>query len=508
MTSAYFANKLNILFIIIVTLVWAFLYLPNIRTSPAWYGDEGLALTAGLNLAHGIPVHGSFWNTFWNPYAPYQPFYEFCIGWAARLTGGDILGARLVNSFFALITALIITFYGRRVLGFIFSLCAALIFLTFEQSVIHFRWIFTHNLIALGYALAFIGLSGNIKTKSNIIAGIGLGISALALPLSIYGLIAAALLRIRHPRSWLPVCGPYVFVTFSSLALGFGLYPKQGFIWSDLVETFRFYVEASRENGGGFKFFENISRFFLQDAFHAFGFLMFLICLRGKAFAIGFGGLLISFLLLQNRQNLTVFYYQAVILTPLLAMAYGYGLRKIFLMVRRAGFQSKIFLRVSMSIPFVIAGFSFFTILPSSLKGTLKTRIDFWTTQSNQEVESAADWINSRTTPEDLVICHQNIAWLLHARTADYLQAATWQGLSTWPFKRPLRKDQFRFEPKLDAAKFAVIADIDQRWTINQPSIPNLIQIFESEKWLLVWSGANYKVLKNPRFVSSQNSTD
>jgi len=142
------------------------------------------------------------------------------------------------------------------------------------------------------------------------------------------------------------------------------------------------------------------------------------------------------------------------------------------------------------------------------LKGTLKTRIDFWTTQSNQEVESAADWINSRTTPDDLVICHQNIAWLLHARTADYLQAATWQGLSTWPFKRPLRKDQFRFEPKLDAAKFAVIADIDQRWTINQPSILNLIQIFESEKWPLVWSGANYKVLKNPRFVSSQNSTD
>jgi len=506
MTHRGLRNKLNILIISIVTIVCACLYLPNIRTSPAWYGDEGFALTAGLNLAHGIPVHGSFWNTFWNPYAPYQPFYEFCIGWAARLSGGDILGGRLVNSFFALITALIITLYGRKVLGFIFSFGAALIFLTFEQSVIHFRWIFTHNLIALGYALAFIGLSGKIKTKSNYFAGIGLGISALALPLSVYGLIAAALLRLRYPRSWLPVCGPYLLVTLASLALGFCLYPKQGFIWSDLVETFRFYVDASRENGGGFKFIENISRFFLQDAFHAFGLLMFLICLRGRAFAIGFGGLLISFLLLQNRQNLTVFYYQAIILTPLLAMAYGFGLRKIFLLVRRAGFQSKIIRRLSMSVPFIIAGLSFLVILPSSLKGTLKTRIDFWTTQSNQEVESAAHWINSRTTPEDLVICHQNIAWLLHARTADYLQAATWQGLSTWPFKRPLRKDQFRFEPKLDAAKFAVIADIDQRWTFGQPNIPTLIQTFDSEKWPLVWSGANYRVLQNPRFVSSQNS--
>lgn len=506
MTHRGLRNKLNILFISIVTIVWACLYLPNIRISPAWYGDEGFALTAGLNLAHGIPVHGSFWNTFWNPYAPYQPFYEFCIGWATRLTGGDILGGRLVNSFFALITALIITLYGRKVLGFIFSFGAALIFLTFEQSVIHFRWIFTHNLIALGYALAFIGLSGKIKTKSNYLAGLGLAISALALPLSVYGLIAAALLRFRYPRSWLPVCGPYLLVTLASLALGFCLYPKQGFIWSDLVETFRFYVDASRENGGGFKFIENISRFFLQDAFHAFGLLMFLICLRGRAFAIGFGGLLISFLLLQNRQNLTVFYYQAIILTPLLAMAYGFGLRKIFLLVRRAGFQSKIIRRLSMSVPFIIAGLSFLVILPSSLKGTLKTRIDFWTTQSNQEVESAAHWINSRTTPEDLVICHQNIAWLLHARTADYLQAATWQGLSTWPFKRPLRKDQFRFEPKLDAAKFAVIADIDQRWTFGQPNIPTLIQTFDSEKWPLVWSGANYRVLQNPRFVSSQNS--
>jgi len=137
-------------------------------------------------------------------------------------------------------------------------------------------------------------------------------------------------------------------------------------------------------------------------------------------------------------------------------------------------------------------------LLPQSLQGRLSPRITYWTTQSCEEVEAAARWINERTSPQDLVICHQNIAWLIHARTADYLQVASWMGLSTWPFKHPLPKAQFRFEPDLTKAKFAIIGDIDQRWTILQPNIAGIMKPLTDGSWKLVWHGENYSIFENP----------
>jgi hypothetical protein len=386
-------------------------------------------------------------------------------------------------------------------MGPVLALGSALLFLTYEQSVIHFRWIFTHNLIALGFAIAFPALCGRRTLRSDLVAGAGLALGALALPLAIYGVIAAGLLVIRRPRSWLPVLGPYAAVTLASMGAALVLFPGSGFLWSDISDTAEFYSNASRENGGGLRIFSNVFRFFTQDGFHVVGFLMLLVCLRGKTFALGFGGVVIAVLLLQNRQNLIVFYYQAIILTPLLALACGGGLNKLLCALRKSGSCQRWLRRAVRIAPLAASGVFFFSILPSSLSGTLAPRIAYWTTQSIPEVEAAASWINARTTPGDFVLCHQNIAWLLHARTADYLQVTTWLGLETWPFKTPLRRDQFRFEPDPSLARYAVIADIDQRWTFNQPNVGKLVERFQMERWPVVWSGGNYIILQNPKPV-------
>jgi hypothetical protein len=492
--------KPDIAMLVTVVVVWGLLYLPFLRTSPSWYGDEGLALTAGLNLMRGIPAHGSFWNTFWNPYAPYQPAYEILIGIGAKLAGGDILGGRLVNTVFALGIGLTLCFGGRRVMTPLAAFGASLIFLGYEQSVIHFRWIFTHNLVALGFAIAFLWLCGKPTIRRDWMAGMGLSLGALALPLGIYGCVAAFLVRIRHPRSWFRVLGPYAIATAASLAVGWLLFREKDLLWSDLSAMAEFYSDASRENGGGLKIFQNFYRFFTQDPFHLAGLVMVLVCLAGRARALAVATLAVTLLLLQNRQNLTVFYYQAVILLPLIGACYGAGFETLAeFLKRRRDIRPCIpqFLKLA---PALIGTVFCLCMLPHSLSGTLKTRIDYWCTQSIPEVEAAAEWLNKRTTPEDFVLCHQNIAWLLHARTGDYLQATTWLGYPTWPFKKPLRKDQFRFAPDISTARFAVIADIDRRWTFAQPNVEKTIRIFESEKWPVVWAGENYLVLENPRY--------
>ncbi len=485
---------------VLVVALWALLYLPHLRTSPLWYGDEALALKAGLNLVQGVPAHGSFWNTFWNAYAPYQPGYEALIGLAAGIAGGDILGARLINALIALAVALVLCFGGRRIMDAPYALGAALVFLGYEQSVIHFRWIFTHNLVALGFAVAFIWLCAKPARRADWTAGCGLAIGALALPLSVYGCVAAFLLRIKYPRSWIPLFAPYAAVVGASIGFGWLLFRGKGFVWTDLAAMAEFYADASRENGGGFKVFENFFRFYTQDAFHILALGMVLLSFAGRARALAGGALLVSVLLLQNRQNLPVFYYQAVVLLPLLAVCCGAGCQALAGFAARAGFSTPLIKKSLCCAPAAVGVLLCVSMLPQSLSGSLKPRIAFWCTQSIPEVEAAAAWINERTGPDDLVICHQNIAWLLKARTADYLQATTWAGIPTWPFKRPLRRDQFRFAPELAAARFAVVADIDMRWTFAQPGVQEIIAVFEKEKWPVAWSGEHYFVLRNPRF--------
>ena len=483
--------------------VWSLLYLPHLRTSPAWYGDETIALSAGLDLTRGIAAHRAVWNTFWHPYGPYQPGYELLIGSMAQLFQGDILGGRIVNALLALGVALTIYFYGRSILGIFPVLFAALLFLSYEQSIIHFRWIFTHNLIAFGFTITFLALSRPAGPRNDLIAGFGIAIAAAALPLFVYGCVPAILIRIKRPRSWPRLFVPALIVVGLSLTLGWLMTPAPKFLWSDLAATFQFYARSSQQSSATLQqAVLNVIRFYSQDGVHMVGVLMLLLCLCRKFYAIGLGGLIISLLLVQNRQNLPLFYYQAVTFLPLMMLAYAAAQQRLWQFVRRRGVRSQIIRgaqAVLLTVP--IAGAA--GQIPNSLAGRITPRIHYWTTQNTAEVEQAARWINERVAPDDFVICHSNIAWLLKARTADFLQVTTWERLPTWPFDKPLERTQFRYNAGLEDAKFAIIGDIDTRWTFLQPNVDKLIRKMVEEGWPVVWSGKNYHILENPR--SSNN---
>lgn len=481
-----------------ILAIWSLLYLPNLRTSPPWYGDETIALSAGLDLTRGIAAHRAVWNTFWHPYAPYQPGYELLIGGFARLFNGDILGGRIVNSLLALGIALVTYFYGRGILGIFPALFAAFLFLSYEQSVIHFRWIFTHNLIALGFAITFLALSRPARPRNDRMAGAGLALAAAALPLFVYGCVPALLIRLKRPGSWPWLFAPALAVVASSLFLGWLMTRPTNFLGSDLAATFRFYTHSSQESSASLgQVALNFTRFFAQDAVHAIGALMLLCCFCRRFFAIGLGGLVVSLLLVQNRQNLPIFYYQAVVFLPIMMLAYGAAQRRIFQFVRRRGVRLQIVRWAQVMLlaaPIInVAG-----LAPKALAGNLRPRIAYWTTQNTNEVEQAARWINDRIARDDLVICHSNISWLLGARTADFLQATSWEGLRTWPFDIPLDRAQFRYKAGLESARFAVVGDIDKRWTFLQPNVDKLVEKMVREGWPVVWSGPNYLILENP----------
>jgi len=476
----------------ILLVVWLVLYLPHLRTCPGWYGDETIALTAAQDLMRGNVAHRAIWNTFWHPYAPYQPGYLYLVGLASALTGGDILGPRFLNTLIALATALLIAFHGRAILGVIPSLFAALLFLSYEQTVLHFRSIFTHNLIAFGFALTFLSLCRKSQLKSDLTAGVGLALGAAALPLFVYGAIPAGIWRLTKPKAWLALALPSCAVVAGSLAFGYFAHAPHNFLLGDLLETLDFYFSASVQNSGSLAgLATNLWRFFSQDAFHMLGAVAILCSWNRRVRAVGFGAAVIAILLLQNRQNLTVFYYQAVILLPLTTIAIGNLLNRVIAFMRRlpgARLRSRLICVAALLLPIFITAL----LAPLAFSGRLIPRNNYWVTQSTADVEAAAEWINQHVTPTDLVICHHNIAWLLNCRTADFLMATTWSGLPTWPFKRPLQKSHFRFAADPSAARFLVVGDIDVRWTFLQPNVDQLLENIAGQGWKIVWQSSTY----------------
>ena len=80
--------------LILIALFWSVLYLPNLRTSPPWYGDEILTLDIGKSLIRGEMVNRAMYCTFASFNYNYQPAFAFFVGLGSSLTEGDILGGR------------------------------------------------------------------------------------------------------------------------------------------------------------------------------------------------------------------------------------------------------------------------------------------------------------------------------------------------------------------------------------------------------------------------------
>jgi len=496
-------RRLLVVPVAILVAAWALLYLPHLRTSPRWYGDETLTLTIGQSLFAGHPADRALKVTFWHPSYPYQPAYAWLAGGMSWLAGGDIVGARVLNTLIALAIALLIALGSRRILGHIPALFGALLFLAYDQSVIHFRWIYPHNAVALGFVICVLALMRRSAPRADWTGGLGLAVAALGHPLFAHGAIAAWLSRIRHPRSWLRLAVPPAIAIGSSLGFAVWLYWPENWIPRDLSEMFGFYRTASETNSPGTQALANIAVFYTQDMFHIGAFAGALICLTRRALRpVAVFVAVVSVLLMQNRANLTVFYYQAAILLPILALAWAAALAVIIRRLRRLPLRAQVAHGAALACLMLPAYFLAHN-LPAVLRGQLVSRNDHWVTQDCHEVDRAAAWLNARVSPDDLVICGPNLGWLLHCRVTDLIQATAWQGKRTFTFDVPVSREKFLFPAEIAQARYVVIGDIEVRWTLAQENVLAVSEEISTEQWPIVWQEKNYLIVENPRRAGS-----
>jgi len=478
--------------LLLILIVWGALYLPNLSNSPRWYGDETITLGCGQDLVKGLFTNRAVWNTYINPQFCYQPGYVLLVGLASTLSDREIAWPRLLNSLTALgIAWICVVVLGRRI-GLSRALLIALLFLSYQQSVIHFRWIYAHNLTALGLFLCFTAQCLRRSPKNSWQSGAGLAIAATAHPLALHGGIAAFLNQWNRPAAWIPTFSPPLIVGLACL-VPIWLWNFDWW-WNDFQALRDFYAGYTRELGAGWQWPVNSFRFLTHDWLHVLAGMALIPCLFTSIRPIAVAALVLIALLTQNRQNLPVFYYQAVVVLPLLVACLGWGL----VWLQRRFLRRWRWTRWAL---FLLPLLMFLHVAPQVWSAGLLSRNDPWVVRSNQDHLRASQWLNQNTRPEDLVICHWNIGWLLKCRTADPMMSVAWEGLTTFTYEKGLSRERFRYSADAREAKYFVLTDIDRIWTLGQPNVSVLFNEQTLSAWRPVFQSGGVLVLAQPALL-------
>jgi hypothetical protein len=485
--------------LVLVTILWAILYLPNLRTSPPWYGDEILTLDIGKALSHNEFANRAVYCTFNSPNYNYQPGFAWCVGWFSRLTHGDILGGRLLSTLVGLVTAGTGFWFFTRKFGLAIGFFYSFLLLGYEQAIIHYRWIYPHNVVGLSLLAAAGFLLRPADFSKDWKVGWCLAVGAASHLLAAHATLVSGLCRLLRPRSWIPIGLPPLIIfggTFALLSLRF-----RGWVTEDFHALLEQYARYNQENGAGGKLLVNVFNFFTQDWFHLLAAGGCLLVLTRRTYPLGILSLGMVILLTRNRQNLPLFYYQAMAVLPLLAAAsaVGYGRGWSFL-IRRSSSLRKHRRGLRWLLPMGALGVALLQF-PLVLEGRLRVRITPWVVSSSSDYESTARWLNQHTRPQDLVITYWNLAWLLDAKTADILTAAAWAGYPAGDyFPTPPDHSRFRYPADLKQAKFFAVTELDERWAFAQGQVMTFLHASGVQTWPLVFQAGSIKVLSNPNW--------
>jgi hypothetical protein len=484
----------------ILLVVWGICYLPHLRTSPGWYGDEFITMMGGRAILDGSFFNRALKYSFFSTYTNYQPpGLILYVLFSKIFSGGDILGARFLSTLLGLSISLLVLFVfshrGKAWVGF----AAALTILVAPQSVIHFRWVYPHYFVSLGVVLIALALDGRPSSKKDWLIGVGCGIAAMGHLLAAHVIVAALIARGLSPRSWLRIGIPPAMAFLFSLSLGY--YASGGQLFLDLQELAAGYSGDSGRSTLTGKFL-SIYHYFSTDWLHEFLFLSFFGLALMRKWGVLVFTALISFAIIQNRPELPVFYYQSMVFIPALCI-------NLFLCLQGADkwlkekFADNPMRLAGISAAFVIPALMIPSAIAGSVAGSLKSRNAYWVAPSAADIETSTTWINEHSGPDDLIISYWDAGWLLKRKWTDPMQCAIWSyGNFPYFYNRLRDHAEFVFPADFSKAKYVLIGTLDMRWTYGQGTIPKLLEEQKLQTWPVVYSTPTTAVVQNPRTIN------
>ena len=515
------------IFALALVLGWALLFLPNLRTNPNWYSDEGEVMEMSWNTVHGHPRIGPVRTDFMFPH-PYPPLYLIVNGTLLRVFGYDIVVGRALQAVIALVTAAVLFWVGTRLRNKNFGFLCAAAFLLYPETVMNCRWVRPHPMAGL-LALSAVGfLIRYVQERrlrdviwAGILSSLGTGTHYYVYPLMGAVVVTAFFVNKRHivPSLLGTAVFPVGFV-------GWFLTTQPGGI-THLVTQIQRVGEYGTSATSTFvenlaRIYRNIITFGLltptlaeDRSFQGFD-VWLIVASLGLVFCfpvarfrkwLAFWLLALMYPVFKQQDNLPIFFYPAMVFLPLLALGFAGAVERVSEIAGRR------FTPATSGV--VVASLGVFGLM--SLVGSLghfRTKVDPWTVHSSADAEAAMNFVNSHTTSQDFVIVPKHLNWLVHnARLSSLPHVVAYEGKTNGVYTIPVPREFFWFDCDWPNAKYLVLAygrdaagqpyGFDVIYNLGFEGIREIIGKIQAEKWPVVFQKGEFMVLANPKFVKT-----
>ena len=512
-------------------IIWALLYLPNLRTNPNWYSDEGEVIEMCSTTIRCQPRVGPIQNDFIFPF-PYPPLYPLLTGALSRVFGGDIVVARGFGAVVALATAAVLFWIGSRLRNRNFGFFCAAAFLVYPEAVMNSRWVRPHPMAGM-LALACVGfLIRHVQEKrlrDLVWAGVFCSLATATIywtyPLILAVVVTAGFVNRRYIPTGAVAASSYglLFVAWYTLTQSGG--------FSELLNQVH-RTTAMAGDGAGLSFIGQALKVYRNII--TFGFLTPTIGERGAegvdlwliAAMLGFvlfpvakfrtwlwfWLLALMYVVFKTRDNVPIFFYPAMVFLPLLAVGFAGAMILIGdFLGRWAGDKADIRSIVCVAPGIVALGLFGLISLGGSL-GHFRTKVDPWTIHSPADAEAVMSFVNANTTSEDFVLVPKHLYWMVtRARKSMLTLSPSYEGKTNemWPTIIPTNR--FWFDCRWQNARYLVLAygqgpdgrpyGFDAIYTFGIKGIREIVESIQAEHWPTVLHQGEFVVLANPRLA-------
>jgi 4-amino-4-deoxy-L-arabinose transferase-like glycosyltransferase len=471
----------------------------HLANSPAWDADEGYNWSIATNLLAGHVQRFAMQYTF----VDHPPLFYFLGAAVMAVLGTGLLPLRLLSTTCSVLTIPALYGLGTSIGGRRLGLFAAMVYAFWPQAIVQSRWAYTYNLLALLVPLALWAALHPVAPRRQLLSGsVGAGLlagCALATDQEGVAVVVAVVAALAMRGGRAALAGLF------AAAIPPVLYLSWMLIWRGQALLFDIQHTALRFGGSGgiSEFLPRIVHLWQIDTLTFLGTIGLAVLPPSRAkWCVTLGQAVLAVIALKVYDpNLA---FRAVIpLLPLFALGCAVLVERFWLATvarrrapQRARRLAAMVLCIALLSTLVVDGLQAaggYQPQPATASGL---------PQSPAAARAMAAWVNARVRPQDYVIAMPQIAWLLHCRTAEILEAVAITGQGTAFYPAGLSPTRFVWDPRLQAARYLIVDHFTRLWIASHPAERALVRHAQT-RWRLVYRQGEYAVYANPHPQSS-----